>query len=144
MVLRFRRAKAYREPPPASSGVPVAGWSRHFPEWQPAEVRAASSRESVVVSFARRSHSRESGNLLPKPLEMRCRRTGFFPPWRDGNDRRLEWIPIPNDTKTQEPATGVRKRDRRCITCCNKCFEYMLRDDGFPVNIHRTNEIPQR
>jgi hypothetical protein len=23
------------------------------------------------------------------------------PPWRDGNDRRLEWIPIPNDTSTQ-------------------------------------------
>ena len=74
-----------------------------LPQWQPAEVRAASSRESVVVSFARRSHSRESGNLLRKPLEMRCRRTGFLPPWRDGNDRRLEWIPIPNDTKTQEP-----------------------------------------
>ena len=52
------------------------------------------------------SHSREKlalsvpkgGNLICKPLEMCCPRSGFLPPWRDGNDRRLEWFPIANDT----------------------------------------------
>jgi hypothetical protein len=29
------------------------------------------------MGVARRSHSRESGNLLGKPSEMRCRRNGF-------------------------------------------------------------------
>ena len=33
--------------------------------------------ESVLVSFARSSHSRESGNLLRKSLERCCRRAGF-------------------------------------------------------------------
>jgi len=54
----------------------------------------------ALVSFARPGHSRESGNPLRKPLGMCCRRTGFLPPWRDGNNQRLEWIPIPNDTST--------------------------------------------
>jgi hypothetical protein len=55
------------------------------------------------------SHSREKlalipqsgtkgGDLICKPLEMCCPRSGFLPPWRDGNDRRLEWFPIANDT----------------------------------------------
>ena len=39
---------------------------------------------------ASRSHSSESGNLLGKPSGARRRRTGFLPPWRDGNDRRFE------------------------------------------------------
>jgi hypothetical protein len=55
-----------------------------------------------------RSHSRESGNLLRKPLEMCCRRTGFLPPWRDGNDRWLESIPIPNDTSTHSALQEIQ------------------------------------
>ena len=31
---------------------------------------------------------------------MRCRRTGFLPQSGTGNDRRIEWIPLPNDTST--------------------------------------------
>jgi hypothetical protein len=47
-----------------------------------------------VICETRSFPSRHGGrNLLRKPLEMCCRRTGFLPPWRDGNDRRLGWIP---------------------------------------------------
>jgi len=52
----------------------------------------------VVVSFARASHSRESGNPLRQPLEMYCRRLDSR--FR-GNDRQIEEIRIPNDTSTQ-------------------------------------------
>jgi hypothetical protein len=57
------------------------------------------------MGAASRSHSRESGNPLRKPSEMRCQRTGFLPPWRDGNDWRFVRDVIANDTTTQ--------RDRR-------------------------------
>ena len=40
--------------------------------------------------------------------------------------------------------SGIRKRDRRCLKCCNKGFEFRLGDDGFRAYIHRTHEIPQR
>jgi len=49
------------------------------------------------VSFARPSHSRESGNPLRKL--WKCAVVGLDSRFR-GNDRRLEWIPIPNDIST--------------------------------------------
>ena len=57
-----------------------------------------SCAELGLVSVAKLGHSRESGNLLRKPLEM-CvvRLDSRF----RGNDQRLEWIPIPNDTSTR-------------------------------------------
>src|SRR5208337_3010369 len=52
---------------------------------------------TFLVSFARLGHSRESGNLLRKPLEMCV--VGLDSRFR-GNDPGLDWIPAPNDTNT--------------------------------------------
>ena len=63
----------------------------------------------VLVSFGMGTHlSRQS---FPRKRESIPQTFGnvllsdWIPPAeRDGNDRRLEWIPIPNDTSTQPVA----------------------------------------
>jgi hypothetical protein len=54
-----------------------------------------------LVSFARPSHSRPAmaGGIYSANL-WKCAVVGLDSRFR-GNDRRLEWIPIPNDTSTQ-------------------------------------------
>ena len=61
---------------------------------------AAPREFRVVVSFGAQSFPRKREST-PQTFGMPCRRIGFLPPWRDGNDRRLERIPIPNDTRTE-------------------------------------------
>ena len=59
------------------------------------------SQPGVLVSFARPSHSRPAmaGGIYSANL-WKCAVVGLDSRFR-GNGRRLEWIPIPNDTSTK-------------------------------------------